>query len=276
MALLNYDYFIFDGHSSNEFGLQVCSFDTNDTWGTGLNVDLKRGENNMVRTERNLYGAVYTETLVFEIGVIPRYNREFTPDESRSINNWLRRSNTYQLLHFNSNDPEHINFYAVCTNIEDKIFGCHAGKQITFTCNSPFGFMAPISRTFNVKDGEYLSQKFFNLSDNGIYYPIMTITAPEDFMGVVAYESVTDENSGFLDFKGVEAKDGKRVVILDGQHNTVKDADGKLISGYKIGWNNTTNIYWFRLLPGTNLVRFIGENVTFKITCEFPRKVGAV
>ena len=67
MALLDACSFIFDGQDSSAYSLKIgwLSGDNQDELDSGLEVELQRGEMNMVRTEPNQYGIVYSDTLTF-------------------------------------------------------------------------------------------------------------------------------------------------------------------------------------------------------------------
>ncbi len=275
MALLDATSFVFDGHSSDEFDLSIGWFgdDNDDDMTTGLSVDLRRGEQNAIRTDPNLYGTVYEDTLRFEFALVPKCNSDrqfFTYKEFREINNWLRGSNTYKLLHFNDPTvPEQINYYAICTEIIDVQYDGRNGKKVTFVCNSPFGFTNKIHKTFKITDENPKEFKLYNMSDEDIYYPTIMIQVEDGFTDTISIENVSDDKVAVIDFSNLESN----TVIMNSKQGKLIDENGKLIPAYKIGWDNTDNIYWFRLIKDWNTIKVIGiSTVTF--ICEFPRKVG--
>ena len=273
MAYINACSFIYDGISSESFdlGMGWISGDNQSELETGLAVELERGEFNMVRTRPNQYGAIYQDTLRFEFAIFPKRGQKFSFSESAEINKWLRKSNTYKRLRFNDNESEFINFQAVCTNIVDVVYSGHNAKKLTFVCDSPFGYLDEIKKVLRTT-GSTAEYKIHNLSDNGIYYPTVKIEVASGYTGQLRLENVSDLQTLVLDYSQLT---GDKTIILNGEKNTITDSIGQIIPAYKIGWNNTDNIYWFRLLEGNNLIRVTGVS-TITLFMTFPRKVGVV
>ena len=275
MAYLNAKSFVFDGKSLDQFHAVMCWFDgdNQDVLDTGLTVELQRGEQNAVRTDPNLYGVVYADTLKFEFGIMPGCGKEtFTFEESRAINNWLRGSNGYKELHFKDDIPEHINYYVMCTELQDVVYNGRNGKKIVFTANSPFGYTPLIENKFESETGETAQYDIYNLSDNGTYYPVVKMNLHDEAVGITIKNISDNEKSTYIDFAGL---DYMKTLILDSANCKITDENGKIIPIYKIGWDNMDNIYWPRLVKGWNTFEITGASLLL-FECKFPRKVGVV
>lgn len=268
MAYLDVESFNYDGVSSDSYNLKIGWFEgdlDNDT-STGLTIELKRGDMNMVRTEPNQYGAVYTDTLTFEFAVINKDKAAFTKEESHKLNAWLRGSNTYKKLIFQDNSYQTIVYYAVCTDIVDVVYNGVNGKKLTFVCNSPFGFM-PKSHKRVLVNGSAIV-KLNNMSDKGVYFPTIKIIA--DIGTTVRIINQTDNNqSTSITFNQMTGN----TIIINGEKSTITDGNGKILPAYAIGWS-AEDIYWTRMLQGRNTFEVVGNcDITFEM--EFPRKVGS-
>lgn len=288
MAYLRTDSFVFNGISSSQFNLVIAWFDENPSFNTGLTCEVQKGEMNLVRHIANQYGTLYSGVLEFSFALVHIDGSDFSYEESRNINNWLRGTDTYQILHFNDESPEFINYYAICTSIEDYVYSGINGKKVTFSCNSPFGFKHKIKTKKSVADVEIF--KMLNSSDDGIYYPKIYIETDSSYTNKVIIENMTDNKSFTIDFNNIKSNDNKKVVTVDGQYTQVTDGTS-ILPVYKLGWGTDYTseitdlitggtkyinyIYWFRLLQGINNIKITGTcTVTF--TCEFPRKVGVL
>ena len=276
MALLDATSFLYDGQDSSAYGLKIGWFDgdSSNELDSGLEIELQRGEMNMVRTEPNQYGVTHTDTLSFEFAVFHPNGDNFSFEESRAINNWLRKSNTYKMLQFNGSIPEDIVYYAICTNIVDVVYSGHNGKKLTFVCNSPFGFSQNHKKKI-VSSGETVETSIYNFSDNGIYYPDVKIEASSSYTDTIRFENETDGKVAVISFANVQSNGTLKVINMDSKLSRLTDVNDNLIPAYKIGWDNVENIYWFRLLENKNKIRLTG-NCTVTVSCTFPRKVGEI
>lgn len=277
MAYINARSFVYDGISSDSFDLCMGWLSDNNEQDlqTGLEVELRRGEMNMVRSRPNHYGAIYNDTLSFEFVIFPKRKLSFTFSESAEINKWLRKSNTYKRLRFIDDESEFINFQAVCTNIIDIVRNGLNAKQLTFVCDSPFGYMEEIKKVLTTTGSSPKDYKIYNLSDNGIYYPRVKITVLANYNGTIKVQNVGDDKTLTVKFDQIIPYNGEKAIILDGEKNLITDGSGKVIPAYKIGWDNTDNIYWVRLLENTNTIRVTGAS-TITLYMTFPRKVGVI
>lgn len=286
MAYLKTDSFVFNGICSEHFNLAVGWFEDSPEFKTGLTNSVEKGEINFSKNEANQYGVSYSDVITFSFAVLHKDGSDFTYEEARSINNWLQGSNVYQKLHFNDESPEFINYYAVCTDIEDIIYSGVNGKKIVFTCNSPFGYTGEIKKRLSVSSESEFS--LFNSSDEGIYYPKIVIEVDKTYTDKVVIENITDKKSMTIDFKDVTANDTNKKIIIDNKKSIITDSNNTLLPFYQLGWGDNYSsvvtdtsigsidyIYWIRLLKDINKMKVKG-NCNILFSCEYPRKVGVI
>ena len=264
--------FIFDGINSDNFDLLICTID-NDTpsYNTGLAREIKSFDKTMTRPISHQYGTQYSENLEFVVTVIHKDGSEFTRQQTRNLNSTYTSSSVPKLLHFNMDDDMYINYYATCIDIEDVVVSGQVGKKFTFKCNAPYGFASKITRVFDVTTSKII--KLNNDSDDGIYYPKVTII-PNTVSSTISIKNKTDGNKTLT----VNTSTYTRI-LLDSTNLSATDQNGELIPAYDLGWNDSYNangsnqIYWLKLLPNTNEIEITG-NCKITVECEFPRKVG--
>lgn len=276
MGYLNVRSFIYDGVSSDAFGVGIgwLKGDNKDTVSTGLSVNIQQGTMNMERYEANQYGVIPSGSLQMEFGIYKKDGKDFTYEESRRINTWLRGSNVYKKFYFDDENPETVHYYAICTNIEDVVLTGITMKKLTFSCNSPFGYAREVEKVYE-STSTAKDYKVINQSDYGVYYPTIKIETAASYTGKFVIENTTENRSMTLDFKNVSSVSGQKTLILNCKLNKVTNSKNELIPLYKIGWDELTNIYWFRLTEKENIMKLKGTG-TVTMSFEFPRKVGLV
>lgn len=289
MSFLDADSFIFDGQSSDSYNLMMCWIDdTANVSANGLRRTISSSETNHVRLKTNNYGVNFEGNIEFSFYVIKRDETPFTRQESMAVNLWLTGSTVPRALYFNDSAIPSLHYYAVCTEIEDKVILEHQAKRLVFQTNSPFGFTDPVEKRFYVTGEEIFS--IDNLADtvSGIFYPSILLSAENG--STVVMENVSDQKSVTFTLSSVTpGSPGKRTILIDcGQMKlTDENNGGRLLPFHEVGWTtqyssyisstgkHMESIYWFRLIRGTNTIRITGDcEVTFIF--EFPRKAGCL
>lgn len=285
MSFITAHSFIFNGLNSADFGVTIGWIDSQaDVSANGLNRELKKTACTN-KTKSNVYGAETAEPISFHFSIVKEDGKELTRPESIKINRWLTSSAFPQPLKFNDCDAYPLHYYAVCTQINDIMAGGRlVGKELTFETNSSFAFSGPEKKTFVITETDncfYLNNSAD--TDNGIYYPTVTILTTSD---KVIVENVTDQKSVTIcTQKLVADTNGIKALILNSENMTVTDSSGRLIPAGDLGWDKNyksyvavtkcdmNTIYWIRLLHGMNEF-WVSENCTIKIKYEFPKKAG--
>lgn len=289
MSFLDADSFIFDGQSSNSYNLMICWIDETPNISTnGLRRTIDSGTTNHVRLKTNNYGVNFENNIEFSFCVIKKDETPFTRLESLAVNRWLTGSTVPKPLYFNDNAIPSLHYYAVCTEIEDKVILEHQAKRLVFKTNSPFGFTDPAEKRFLVTGEEIFAVD--NLADtvNGIFYPQILLSAQDT--DTIVIENVSDQKSVTLALSSVPPDSlGKRTILIDSAQMKLLDVnnDNRLIPFHEVGWTTRYSsyvssidkymetIYWFRLIRGTNTIKITGDcKITFIF--EFPRKAGCL
>ena len=183
--------FIFDGISSKEYDLIICSFDGNKSGSAtaGSNIEYTTfkapNSNKWVKT-----GSNYNEQLTFTFEVC-KYkcnsvvNEPLSERELAFIMRWLVRKE-YKYLRFMQEGYENI-YYKCQINAEKyEIAGKCYGLTLTVVCNAPFGWSERIHAT--ISSSTTSSVQLYDSSDEiGVIYPKIeilsksgTVDAPQD------------------------------------------------------------------------------------------------
>lgn len=284
MGYLNTCTFNFDGIGSEQYGLVMGWEGGESDVSTGIEREIIKGDVNMARHKANQYGTTYTSVIPIQFIILHNDGSLFTQAESRMINKWFT-ADTYKPLHFNTaDDTENITYYVICTSIVDKIYNGHNAKELTFECDSPFGYAPKIQYKIKTTNGSG-SKKIMNTSDDGYYSPTLLIMTDEDYDGNVEIKNVTDNDSVMvINMQDIPIVDGKKILNINCSLMQITDGNNKIVPAYKLGWEISLNEsepiqsmdkYWLRLVEGMNQIDITG-NCELKLTCQFPRKVGVV
>lgn len=192
--------FIFDGISSKEYDLLICSFEGGQNGGmtAGSNIEFTTFKapkaSQWVRT-----GASYNEQLTFTFQICKyscgRRNHEpFSERELSFLMRWLVRKE-FKYLQFIQDGYETI-FYHCQMNAEKYLIGgkCY-GLTLTAACDAPYGWSDILSTT--ISSSASSSIKLFNSSDEiGEIYPAMEIYSragtADSPQNITLYNKMTD------------------------------------------------------------------------------------
>ena len=290
MSFLDADSFIFDSQSSDSYNLMICWIDESaNISASGLRRTIESGSINHMRLKTNNYGVNFDGNIEFSFYVVKRDETPFTRLESMAVNRWLTGSTVPRPLYFNDSAAPSLHYYAVCTEIEDKVFLEHHAKKLVFQTNSPFGFTDPTEKRFAVTGEERFA--IDNLADtvNGVFYPQILLSAQN--ADSIVIENRSDQKSVTLSIPTTVSADsrGKRTLLIDCAQMKLLDVNcaSHLVPFHEVGWttqyssyvsstdSHMESLYWFRLIRGTNNIQITGNcEVTFIF--EFPRKAGCL
>ena len=265
------------------FGLYMGWRDIQDEWSTGLTREIVRTEMNMVRHIPNQYGVKYNDVLVLNFDIFHQDGSPFDYRESRLINNWLLKD-TYKRFKVNDNNVDNVFYKAICTSIQDITIGDFCGKSITMTCDSPFAYTIERTKTVDTRETGSSTLKINNTSDDGIYYPYITIVCEEEYNKTIGICNVTENKEMVLDMSAISISEHSKIIYIDTEKMLLLDKNYSPIPLYKVGWTieentskaiQTSELYWFRLLEGINEIS-IGGNAKVIFKLSFPRKAGQI
>ncbi len=287
MSFVNACSFSFDGKNSQDFDVAMARIGSADPDAAtnGLTRQLKKtiGREGV---RAYVYGAENTDVITFTFTIVKINGGEITRPQSMRINRWLMPSSLPRLLRFHDFDSCPLHYYAVCTQLKDILIGGRlVGKELTFETDSPYAFSDKGEKTYQVKASRIIRLHNSSDTDNGIYYPVITVSTQAD---TVVIENTTEQKSVTLHTTAVPTDEaGNKVIRLHSGNMTASDGYGRLIPAYKLGWDEayrsyvssadayTDSIYWVRLVRGVNELKITGD-CTFRIEYEYPRKAGCL
>lgn len=269
--------FTYNGQSTDDFNVIVASFDFTDELTSGLTREIIRSEFNTVNSILNHMGTKYSEPITFTRTLIKNPNNDelepFTEMEIRNIVKWLTSPKVPMdlLVNKSCNNTEKTYLYkGLFTDIQYKVANGIVGIIFTFTNNSPF--LYEIKEDIKTIE-EGTTWNYVCDSDEAYEYcyPKLEITYTGDNEGTILYfNNATDSKSFKINLKKYNA------VIIDCKNQIVKDASGTLpITDFM---NENNQIYWLRLIDGTNKFNIVANDYPceIKITNHEIRKAGEI
>lgn len=267
--------FTYDGKSTDDFDVFVASFETVDELTSGLTREVIRSEFNTVNSITNHIGVKYSEPITFTRALVKKDESEFTLDEIRAVAKWLTSPKVPMDMlvtaSCNNNGKTYL-YKGLFTDIQYKIANGIAGIIFTFTNNSPF--LYEVKEEVKTLTGH--TTWYYECSSDEAYdycYPKLEITYKGTSEETKMYfNNVTDKNSFTINLK----KDN--TVVIDCKNQIIKDNSGAISITDLINENN--QIYWLRLVDGTNRFDIASEYSKYpceiKITNYEIRKAGEI
>lgn len=281
------NYFYYNGHTSQEFGLIIVGFDTDTSVPLGLSRNVLAGEMNRFRKIPNFMGTAYEKTLSFSVSCMksPCSDNDlvFTEDEVDEITSWITGSDYPILFHMYDYEPDvykKYDYFAVCSNVEAKTEGERiVGFTFSFVTNSPYAWTDQITYQFTTDDDETPDEDdtrtvtitVSNSERLHEIFPVIIIEPNLDGAGSGERVEVTLKNN--RDSGEMTLSLLRDTTTIDCQRSIISGTAG-LLSFEDLGIADVDQIYWFRLYDGANEIEITGDaTVTFEY--REPRKVGA-
>lgn len=173
--------FIYDGISSREYNLWICSFDDNkngsSTAGSHIEYTTFKAPNSNAWIKT---GSSYNEQLTFTFQVCKYHcpsggNAFITERELAFIMRWLVRKD-YKYLSFIQEGYEDIYYYCQLNVEKYEIAGQCAGLIITAVCDAPFGW-SDLKHTTISSPSTKIVYLYDGSDEIGFVYPSVTITS---------------------------------------------------------------------------------------------------
>ena len=280
MAIYGYS-FEYDGKSSEDFGVTMCTSGPIDNVPLGLTREAIKGENTNHRPVANFYGIKYSDVLSFEITITKLNDGVFSRNEVREINTWLTSPRSPSVLSINDDEFDLVDYYGLFTGVENTYASGIAMLTYTFQTNAPDAWSK--IQKFDFECTGDTEVKCINDTDE-IYdyvYPDLTITSTSgsEISIINKSELSMDEKKMSFTFP-----DGITTIYIDTKfHKVYYIVGGKQImltfdqlgiNTEEIDKSGILSLYWLRLVPGKNVINIKG-NCTLTISYRSPRKVGA-
>lgn len=273
-------YFVYDNHSSEEYGLITVSFEQNTEIPMGLTREILKGGTNRFRTSPNHMGTSYSDVLVYDITLSKdssKHNNQkdlyFTEDEVDEINSWLTSPDYPTLFHMYDYEEEvykKYDYFGIFTDVQTEcVAGYIVGLTFTLTTNSPYAFSNTIKKEFECSGETNIIIDIKTSERKREIYPVIVINPTGTTSGRenITIKNVTDNN------RTLSLNLLKEPVTIDCAKSRIYDSVG-LLSFEDLGVSDIDYLYWLKLYHGTNSLVVIG-NATITFEYREPRKVGA-
>ena len=222
---MGYDGFTYDGVTSDDMGVIICSFDGgNEISAIGSSVEITTvkspNSNRWLKTN-----ASHKEPLIFTFSICnnPCNNDDdmpFSADEQREIVRWLARKD-YHYLSFDQDGFENIYYNCYIALDKKQVAGETIGFNLTVSCDAPFGYSD--ERIIKTTDNEVT---VLDTSDEiGSIIPTTTITVKSNGT-VTLYNENTNETTTIencIAGEKITFTDMLRVSSNSADHNTFYD-----------------------------------------------------
>lgn len=274
--------FDYNGKNSKDFNLRMVRIDNLDV-SVGLTREISKGPTNFYKKRANHYGTTYSDVLSFEIHLIKdecgdEYS-PFTKNDIRNINAWLTSPNVPKKLHvynFETENQEEYDYYGLFTDVAYDFIGgdgnnLPAAIKLTFTCDSPFGY---VSKTQIVEATTNTLVTIQVENDEWEEYVFPLIKVETDNLEGATERTFSIINTSDNDRTFSIKISDKNTFWIDSQKKTIYDELGL----FDLSSLNVEDIGYFylpRLLNGENNL-IISGNCTLTFSWEECRKTGAI
>lgn len=261
--MTNFNDFIFDGVSASAMDLLLCSFESAgfESRSAGSKKDFITSMAEM-GYRWNFHGSKYTAPLEFTIQLCKKDFTRITKEEEAAINRWLIRNDEMKWLQFDHPDFSDIWFKCSGTNCELLTIGHVYGMEISFLCDSPFGYSSIRNTQLNVRGT--LQVSVVNESQEiGSIYPNLDI----HILGSGELSILNQLENRTLKLRNCTA--GEKIFI-DGILKTIVTSDKTHKIYNDFNWNH------FRLIRNTQTINPITITGNADITLSYRaiKKVG--
>lgn len=259
----------FDGvNLTEQYGVTLASFDMpNDKRETGISYEINSGDISYYRPVANYYNKRYREPLKFNITFIKmcRDTNYFSMDEQRKIVRIITSPTDYRLLRILDYDDSSyhygIEYDCICTDYQEvHINNQIVGLTFSFQCDAPYGYYNEVSTSFNTSSSTTITIDNYSDEREALYYPKIEITSNSTGTVTIKNEQIPGNDMQ------LKVYNGQTLYIDCEDHSISDDID-------MFNFSTDINLKWLSLLPGENKITIMG-NVSGKITCRYPRKIG--
>ena len=167
--------FVFDGRSSDDFGLLICNFDGSEpSESSGGEIEITKTESPIQNRWYKSGNSNYTSALQFSFSVAKHTFEPCDAYDYSAINRWLCRKDGYKDFMITRRDYDNVHYYAQFNITPIEVAGNIVGITVNGVTDSPFGYSQLITNTFEVNG--FGAFTLFDLSDEiGYIYPDIEI-----------------------------------------------------------------------------------------------------
>ncbi len=257
--------FIYDGISSDMFGLMLCNFSGASQEAGIVGTRLSIQEDRIARRRTSLhYGATDNVAKEFPVVfVVQDDNRRLDRYEIAQIGAWLTGDHEYKELAIMQSDMEGVFYRCIITELDQIEVGMRTvGFTAMVSCDGPYAYrrMAPTQVQISGST-PLLYRNFSNVK--GYYCPEMEIQGAGSSLSI---QNQTDGTTFALN--GMPS--GTRTIKIDCQNQVMTSSDGINLYQY---WNVGLDKHFPRMVRGDNNLVITGTG-TMTIQNVFPWNIG--
>lgn len=215
--------FIYDGKTSDDFGILVCKIKGNEPSDTsGGEIEITKIESPIQNRWYKSGNSNYTDALQFSFQMCKSNFQPFDAYEYSSISRWLCRKDNYKDFMITRKDYDNIHFYTQFNISPVEVAGNIVSITVTGIADSPFGY-SQINK-YVIKSNGFTEYTIFDLSDEiGYIYPDIEI-------------DITDNCDIFI----TNLHENRTFILKNCVANEIIKIDGKLL---QMTTNAERNLY---------------------------------
>ncbi|WP_312369080.1 phage tail domain-containing protein [Lachnoclostridium sp.] len=212
------DKIIYDNKSSSDFGLLVCTFESNHVENITSSVIELSTYKSPLSNKWYKSGYNYTEPLQFTIEFVKTNSNAFTKEEVSNINRWLVRTDGYHWLQFYCKEMGDLFFNCTAIKSEEINIGNSIyGLKYLFLTDSPYAYTNLI--TYDLEFSKI--QQSFTITDYsdeiGHIYPQLVIDIMKD--GNLELHNSIENRTMIIN----NCKNGEQITV-DGENKIIKSS----------------------------------------------------
>lgn len=269
-----YDTFYYNDKWLSDFNMKLFDAEDVQTFPTKemISIDM-----NSESSKLKVLGSKFSDTLELKALICkdPDFYDEyeemkFSSYDIRNIKSWLMSpKRTLELVPYTINQyTDNISYFGMFTDIQPFIVSgeCY-GLYITFVCDSPYGYSALYTQSYDMANRVSLSDVFENTSDEyeDYLYPEIKVYLSNYQESTLTIKNYSD-NENYMTIKIPNCTeftiDTYNMLVYDENKNALLLSDLGWDASEIFDYNNvgtgSYNLYWLRFVHGTN-------NLTFEI-----------
>lgn len=257
--------FVFDGVSSEKYGLILCNFGSTTQKAGQVGSKLSILEDRIPRRHIGVhYGTKDNEAKEFTlVMMVSDDNRCFDRYDIASVAGWLTGHQDYKELTILQPDMEGVFYRCLISGLEQIENGMRTvGFVATVTCDGPHAYRRMAPATIDVS-GETTLMYHNHSNVNSYYRPGIAVSCAGTSFSI---ENASDGSVFCLD----GMPDGERMIYIDAANQVMTSSDGINLYQY---WNNGINKCFPRFVRGDNHLVISGTG-TLTIGNVFPWNIG--
>lgn len=258
--------FIFDGISSDQFGLYLVTFNGTGQAAGNIGGSLEIHEDRINRRSTGLhYGVTANEPLSFPVVfTVTEDNTYLDRFDVAAVAGWLTGHSQYKPLIICQPDMEGIFYRCLIKELTAcEVGGKTVGFNGTVLCDGPYAYRSWPSTQYEFS-GASEEIRYRNMSNvNDYYRPVIDLVSSASDISI---ENKTDGTKFTL--SGLPA--GEREIHIDCDHMVMTSSDGINLYRY---WNMDSEKHFPRMARGDNYITISGVD-QLVIKNEFPWNIG--